>query len=136
MDARAAARLSRLHPTAIDHHHGQRNRRLGLLVRRAQSPLLEGVSRLTLFFHEFVADLPSEVLQMPGRDRQTGVDLKKFGRFLKRPCRDRRADRLGQDDRTVSAMIQTLANSVGGKRPGGSAGRCTRPPEVRLARPG
>jgi len=136
MDTGTRAGSARLDSTAVDHHHGQRNRRHGLLVGRVQSPRPKGLGFFTLPFHEFVADLSGETLEMPGRDDQVYVDLKKLRRVLKRSGRDRRGDSFGQRRRTVAAMIQALANPVGGKRLAGNASKSERLPEVGSARPG
>ncbi len=66
MDSGTGAGFARLDSTAVDHHHGQRNRRLGRLVRCVQSPSPESLGLLTLLLDEFVADLSGEALKMPG----------------------------------------------------------------------
>jgi hypothetical protein len=135
MDPGTGAGFARLDSAAVDHHRGQRNRRFGLLVRRGQSPGPEGLGRLTLLRHEFVADLAGEVLEMPGGDDQACVDLKQLRRVLERSGRDRRGDRLGQRRRTVLAMVESLPDSVGGKRLAGSASRSKKLPGAGSARP-
>jgi cyanophycinase-like exopeptidase len=66
MDSGTGAGFARLDSAAVDHHHGQRNRRLGRLVRRVQSPGPEGLGLLTLLLDQFVADLAGKALKMPG----------------------------------------------------------------------
>ena len=66
MDAGPGAGFACLDSAAFDHHHGQRNRRLGWLVRCVQSPGPESLGLLTLLLDEFVADLSGEALKMPG----------------------------------------------------------------------
>ena len=60
-------------------------------------------------------------LKVVWRDFQAGVDQQNLGGFLERPSRGRGANGLGQGRRAVSTMIQSLLNSVGGKRLAGSA---------------
>lgn len=88
------------------------------------------------FLDEFIADLSAEGLKVPRGDLQFGVDQQDLGGFVERASRGGGADRFSKNSGTILTIVQSLGESLGGKRLAGSASNSAWILEVRWVRLG
>jgi len=119
--------LADLHAAAIDHDGSQLDRRISSRDGCHQGACLVGPGSRCLFVDPDAPLFLAEGLEVARGDLEPDGDADQFRGLSERASGDGRRDDDGSNRWAVAAMIQALAQSIGGKRPAGIASNSAAP---------